>query len=136
MENYVTQHWDAVAATIEEHITRLGLDTSRLADRAHVSISIVRELRTNSVQRGRRDGRILQALSVALELHPRHLSAIAAEYPPPARDDPIGYTDRLNRIERRISEIAARVDAISAQVTEIFALFERHPPRRDPELSP
>jgi hypothetical protein len=124
----VTPHWDAVAATIEEHVTRLGLDTSRLADRAHISISIVRELRHNSVQR-RRYGRILQALSIALELHPRHLSAVAAGHPPPARHDPIGSTDRLTGIENHIREIAAQVDVISAQVGEMVALVRaRHSP--------
>lgn len=130
----MTQHWDAVAATIEEHLTRLGIDQAQLAERSGVSVSSVRELRTNSVQR-RRNGHILEALSVAFELHPRHLAAVAAGHPPPARDDPMGSTDRLSRIENRISEIAAQVDAISAQVTEIIALFALHSPRRGPELS-
>jgi hypothetical protein len=121
----VTQHWDAVAATIQEHMTRLGLDQTQLADRAHVSQSIVRELQYNTVQRSRRDGGILQALSVALELHPRHLSAVAAGHLPPARDDPAGATDRLTRIEHSLNEIAAQVDGMNAQITEIIVLARR-----------
>jgi hypothetical protein len=123
-------HWAAVAATIEEHMTRLGLDQTQLARRSAVSVSIVRELQYNTVQR-RRDGRILQALSTALELHPRHLAAIATGHPPPGRNDPVGSTDRLTRIENRISEIAAQVDAINGHISELIDLVTRHPPRRD-----
>jgi len=112
----MTQDWAAVAATIDEHITRLGLDTSRLADRSGVSVSIVRELRHNAVQ-CRRDGRVLHALSIALELHPRHLSAVAAGHPPPAPDDPIGATDRLTRIEHLITDIADQVRAMNTTIT-------------------
>ena len=129
MEEHVTQHWDVVAATIQEHMTRLGIDQTQLAARSGVSVSILRELRTNSVQR-RRDGRILQSLSVALDLHPRHLSALAVGHPPPASDEPVGSTDRLTRIENRINEIVARVEATNAQIRKIIAL-SRHgqPPR-------
>lgn len=125
----MTLHWALVAATIQERMVRLGLDQTQLADRSGVSVSIVRELRTNSVQR-RRDGRVLRALSVALELHPDYLSAVVAGHPPPARDDPSGSTDRLTRIEQRINEVVAQVQATNAQIREIIAL-SRHgkPPR-------
>lgn len=129
-------HWGAVARTIEEHITRLGLDQARLAERSGVSVTTVRELRTNSVQR-RRDGRTLQALSAALELHPRHLSAVAAGHLPPLRDHPAGETDRLTRVERRLNDIAARVDAINSRVTQVIDLARRsNPPRSSSPLTP
>jgi transcriptional regulator with XRE-family HTH domain len=111
----VTQHWNAVAATIDEYMIRLGLDTPQLADRAHVSCSTIRELRHNTVQR-RRDGRILQALSTALELDPRHLAAVAAGHPPPTRNNPTSATDRLTRIEQCLNEIAAQVNSMNAAI--------------------
>ena len=115
----MTQDWAAVAATIDEHITRLGLDTSRLADRSGVSVSIVRELRHNAVQ-CRRDGRVLHALSIALELHPRHLSAVAAGHPPPSPADPPASADQFTRIEARLDELATQMGAVQAQLTTII----------------
>ena len=61
----------AAAATIEEHLARVGLDQRELAERAGVALSIVRELRHNTVQR-RRNVRTLEALSVALGLDSGH----------------------------------------------------------------
>ena len=44
-------------------------------ERSNIALSIVREIRNNTVQR-RRSGRTLEALSVALGWHPRHLAAV------------------------------------------------------------
>lgn len=71
-EEYVAQDWAAVAKAIDSRLAELGLRQQQLAQRAHVSLAIVRELQHNLVQR-RRSARTLEALSLALEWHPRHL---------------------------------------------------------------
>jgi hypothetical protein len=49
----VTRDWAAVATVIDEHMAHLGLNHRELADRSGVALSIVRELRHNTVQRRR-----------------------------------------------------------------------------------
>jgi hypothetical protein len=115
----LTEDWAAVAATIEEHMTSVGVNQRELAERAGVALSIVRELRHNTVQR-HRNGRTLEAISVALDLHPRHLSAVAAGHPPPAPTDPTAATDQLSRIEARLDELATRMGAIDTKMAMII----------------
>lgn len=115
----MTEDWAAVAATIEEHMTRVGVNQRELAERAGVALSIVRELRHNTVQR-HRNGRTLEAISVALDLHPRHLSAVAAGHPPPTPTDPTASTDQLTRIEARLDEMATQLGAVQTQLTTII----------------
>jgi hypothetical protein len=114
-------------------MTELGLNQRELAERAHVALSIVRELRHNTVQR-RRSGRTLEALSVALGLHPRHLAAVLLGVTPPGPGDPIDYAGdgvpaRLAAIEDRLSEIADRLDEMNANLTTVIdrALPDREP---------
>src|SRR5438552_2541540 len=78
--------WAAVASAIEVRMAELGLNHRELAERAGVALSTVRELRHNTVQR-RRSGRTLEALSVALGLHPRHLSNLLVRTHPLATAD-------------------------------------------------
>jgi hypothetical protein len=117
----VAEDWAAVARAINEHMTALGLNQREVADRSGVALSIVRELRHNTVQR-RRNGRTLEAISVALDLHPRHLSNILiGRQPldaaiPPACDLP----RQLTRIEDRINELADRMDILDAKLTRLL----------------
>ena len=114
----MTEDWAAVSETIEEHMARLGINQRQLAERSGVALSIVRELRHNTVQR-RRNGRTLEAISVALDLHPRHLSAVVAGHPPPSTEDAATSADQLARIEARLDDLAARMGAMDAKITMI-----------------
>ena len=73
----MTEDWTAVARAINERMNELGLRQRELAERSHVSQAIVRELQHRTVER-RRSKRTLEALSLALEWHPGHLSAVLA----------------------------------------------------------
>ena len=103
------QDWAAVAAAMSRRLTELGLRQRDLADRAHVSQAIVRELQHNTRQR-RRSARTLEALSVALGWHPRHLQAVLDGQPPPGESEPIGQPSDV---------VAARLLAIEAQLRSI-----------------
>jgi transcriptional regulator with XRE-family HTH domain len=128
----VSEDWAAVAKVINERMTELGLHQRQLAQRAHVALSIVRELRHNTVQR-RRSGRTLEALSVALGLHPRHLAAVLLDKTPPEPGDPIDYgadgvPARLAAIEDRLSQLTDRIDQLNANLTTVIDLAN---PNRD-----
>ena len=49
----VTQDWAAVARAMNRRLTELGMRQRDLAERAHVSQAIVRELQRNTAQRKR-----------------------------------------------------------------------------------
>lgn len=128
----MSEDWAAVARAISERMTELGLNQRELAQRSHVALSIVREIRHNTVQR-RRAGRTLEALSVTLSWHPRHLAAVLLGHRPPAPGDPVdlagdGVPARLAAIEDRLSEIAARLDEMNANLT---AVINRARPNRE-----
>ncbi len=74
--------WAAVAKAMDRRLSELGLRQRDLAERAHVSQAIVRELQHNTKQR-RRSTRTLEALSVALGWHPGHLHAVLDGREPP-----------------------------------------------------
>lgn len=113
----MAQDWAAVAKAIDSRLAELGLRQQQLAVRAHVSLAIVRELQHNTVQR-RRSARTLEALSLALEWHPRHLHAVLTGENPPKRGEvttvPLDtLTERLAAIEHRLSGIESRLDKLS-----------------------
>lgn len=116
-EGHVTMDWAAVASTIEVRMVELGLNQRELADRAGVALSIVRELRHNTVQR-HRNGRTLEAISTALDLHPRHLANILIGNHPPAT--PTSDPAQLTRIEDRLNEILHRIAAIDTKLTQLL----------------
>jgi len=129
-EEYVSEDWSAVSKAINERLTELGLNQRELAQRADVALSIVREIRNNTVQR-RRSGRTLETLSVALGWHPRHLAAVLLGNTPPAPGDPVDYAGdgvpaRLAAIEDQLTEITKRLDEMNANLS---TLVDRKPPR-------
>jgi transcriptional regulator with XRE-family HTH domain len=118
----VSEDWTAVSKAINERLTELGLNQRELAERSNIALSIVREIRNNTVQR-RRSGRTLEAMSVALGWHPRHLAAVLLGHAPPAPNDPIDFTGdgvpgRLAAIEDRLHEITKRLDEIHRAIRE------------------
>jgi hypothetical protein len=119
----VSEDWSAVAKAINERMTALGLRQGELVQRAQVSKAIVRELQHNVVQR-RRSTRTLEALSVALGWHPRHLSAVLHGRKPPEPGDPLddegeATPARLAAIEDRLTEIAQQLEQLNANLTKV-----------------
>jgi hypothetical protein len=117
----VAQDWAAVAKAIDSRLAELGLRQQQLAQRAHVSLAIVRELQHNSVQR-RRSARTLEALSLALEWHPRHLHAVLTGQTPPGRGEVISVpldtvAERLTAIENRLRGIESRLNDLTERLT-------------------
>ncbi len=78
------QDWAAVATASDTRLAELNWQRE-LAERAYVSVAIVRELYRNTTQR-RRSARTLEAL--ALGWHPEYLDAVPRGHTPP--DGPSG----------------------------------------------
>lgn len=128
----MSEDWPAVAKAINERMTELGLNQRELAGRANVALSIVREIVHNTVQR-RRSGRTLEALSVSLGWHPRHLAALLLGHTPPAPNDPVDYAGdgvpgRLSAIEDQLAEITKRLDEMNANLA---TMIDRAQPRSE-----
>jgi transcriptional regulator with XRE-family HTH domain len=118
----VSEQWAAVAAAIDRRMVELGILQRDLAERAHVSQAIVRELQHNTAQR-RRSARTLEALSAALGWHPRHLHAVLSGEQPPARSEtaPLAGDEiagRLAAIESRLRSIEDRLDEVHAYLAK------------------
>src|SRR6266498_4811955 len=87
-EEWVLEDWSAVAKAINQRVNELGWRQRELAERSHVSQAIVREIQHHTVER-RRSARTLEALSVAMGWHPRHLDAVLHGRTPPEPDEPV-----------------------------------------------
>lgn len=122
----MTEDWAAVASAINRRMTELGLSQRGLIARSHVSKSVVREIQHNLTQR-RRSDRTLEALSLALELHPAHLAAVLAGRRPPEVGEPVYRSEddlsgRLAVIEHQLREITDRLrefEALDKKIDEI-----------------
>ncbi len=118
-EEYVTDDWAAVASAINQRATELGLRQRDLIERSHLSKAVVGEITRNAVQR-RRSTRTLESLSIALDWHPQHLTAVLRGRRPPAVTEPVYRFDnedipaRLAAIEHHLHEIAERLDGMDA----------------------
>ncbi|MGH3934854.1 MAG: XRE family transcriptional regulator [Pseudonocardiaceae bacterium] len=113
------QDWPAIAQAIDTRLAELNWRQRELAERAQVSVAIVRELHRNTTQR-RRSARTLEALSVALGWHPEHLDAVLRGHTPPQRGQPeTAPVDpvmaRLTSIDRRLAAIERRLDELAAR---------------------
>lgn len=129
----MAEDWPAVAKAINERMTELGVNQRELAGRSRVALSIVREIVHNTIQR-RRSGRTLEALSVSLGWHPRHLAAVLLGHTPPAPDDPIDLAGdtvpaRLTAIEDQLAEITKRLDEINANLSTVVDRQRPHDER-------
>jgi transcriptional regulator with XRE-family HTH domain len=98
----------------------LGLKQRELAERSGVSLAIVREIQQDKVHRNR-NPRTLEALSVALQRHPQHLTAVlAGKIPPDAGQAPVPKPDpvvvALNTLIREIRGLRAQVSRIESAV--------------------
>lgn len=113
---------------MDARLAELGMRQRDLATRAHVSQAIVRELQHNTAQR-RRSARTLEALSVALGWHPRHLHAVLSGQRPPDVDAaaPLGP----DAIAGRLAAIEERLFAIEDRLTDVQNRIGRVDPDRN-----
>ncbi|GAA2975262.1 hypothetical protein LV75_001785 [Actinokineospora diospyrosa] len=103
--------WVSVARTIDDRITLLGWRQRDLARRSQVSQAIIRELQYNTTRR-RRSARTLEALSIALGLHPNHLNDVRlGKQPSPAGQiaENTGAPS-LETIERQLAQILTKLN--------------------------
>ena len=117
--------WAAVANAINERVNELGWRQRELAQRAHVSQAIVRELQHHTVER-RRSARTLEALSVTLGWHPQHLVAVLRGRTPPEPGEPISdngttVSSRLDVIDERLSEITDLLHQMNANLATMIS---------------
>lgn len=121
----MSEDWVAVSHAINERVNELGWRQRELAQRAHVSQAIVRELQHHTIER-RRSARTLEALSVALGWHPEHLAALVHGRTPPEVGEPItdnGRTvsSRLDAIDERLGEITDLLHEMNANLTAVIS---------------
>ncbi|MGH3927282.1 MAG: helix-turn-helix domain-containing protein, partial [Pseudonocardiaceae bacterium] len=112
------EDWAAVAEAINERVNELGWRQGELAERSHVSRATVRELQHHIVER-RRSARTLEALSSALGWHPQHIDGVLRGRQPPKPTEPVTKNgespwSRIDALERHLSDITERLDAIQA----------------------
>ena len=118
------EDWAAVAEAINERVNELGWRQGELAERSHVSRATVRELQHHIVER-RRSARTLEALSTTLGWHPQHIDAVLHGRRPPEPTEPVtekGETlwSRMDALERCLSDITERLDAITTDLTTVL----------------
>lgn len=111
------EDWSAVAAEVNARAAELALKQRELAEKSGVSLAIVREIQQGRIQR-RRNPRTLEALSIALDWHPQHLTAVLhGKNPPevdrstPRADDPV--IPLLNTIIREIRGLRAQLGTLA-----------------------
>ena len=130
-EECVSEDWAAVAEAISQRMTELGINQTELIGRSQVSKATVGELYRNSAQR-RRSARTLEALSIALGWHPRHLAAVLKGQRIPNIGEPVSRSDddipgRLAAIEYRLAQIEARlgdIGELSDRIDEVKTNIE------------
>ncbi|WP_245782567.1 helix-turn-helix domain-containing protein [Actinokineospora terrae] len=108
-----------MAKVITDRLVVLGWRQRQLAERANVSQAIVRELQYDTNRR-RRSARTLEALSVALGLHPSHLLDVAlGVVPKPAQlpDDHsqeffVAWVEDQARLMSLVEDLHRKVDEL------------------------
>jgi DNA-binding Xre family transcriptional regulator len=116
----VDEDWAAVAGAINARAADLALKQKDLSERSGVSLAIVREIQQGKIER-RRNPRTLEALSIALEWHPQHLSAVLRGDTPPDADAAPTPTDdpviaMLGSIVRELRGLRAQVGTLSSKL--------------------
>lgn len=116
------EDWKSVAEAINARLRALGMTQRELVETSKVSVAVVRELQRNTAQR-RRSSRTLEALSLALGWHPRHLEAVANGRRPPEVGDP-AYYEKGDTAAERISAVETRLEQLAGQISEMNANLE------------
>lgn len=120
----MSEDWTAVSNAINERVNQLGWSQRKLAERAHVSQAIVREIQLHTVER-RRSIRTLTALSITLGWHPEYLAAVLRGHTPPAMAEPASPTvttvwPRLDALEKQLNDISARLDELKTALATVI----------------
>ncbi len=118
------EDWAAVAEAINGRVNELGWRQGELAERSRVSRATVREIQHHIVER-RRSARTLDALSIALGWHPQHIDAVLRRRRPPQLPEPVAKNGeslwfRMDSVERHLSAITDRLDAIQADLAVVI----------------
>ncbi|MEU4743098.1 hypothetical protein AB0G02_21900 [Actinosynnema sp. NPDC023658] len=116
------EDWSAVAAAVNARATELALKQRELAEKSGVSLAIVREIQQGRIQR-RRNPRTLEALSIALDWHPQHLTAVLTGQNPPEADVTAAQADNpviplLNTIIREIRGLRAQLGTLTNRLDD------------------
>ncbi|MGB3438738.1 MAG: transcriptional regulator [Actinophytocola sp.] len=119
----MTEDWAAVASAINQRSAELGFRQRDLIERSRVSKAVVGEIARNVVQR-RRNTRTLEALSLALDWHPQHLTAVLHGRVPPSVGEPI-YRFDDDDVPARLAAIEHQLRAISERLDEIASINDR-----------
>jgi hypothetical protein len=131
----VTDDWAAVADAINQRVTKLDMNQRELIKRSGVSKQIVGEVQNDTIRR-RRSPRTLKALSIALNWHPDHLSAVLAGRTPPQMGEPVPWSDddvpgHLSVIEEYLRQMLDRIDTIDGRLGKIEDSIETTNHRTD-----
>jgi predicted transcriptional regulator len=118
----VKEDWSAVAEALNARTAELTLKQKELAERSGVSLAIVREMQQGKIQR-RRNPRTLEALSIALDWHPQHLTAVLQGKTPPEADTSVAAADDplvplLNAVIRELRGLRAQVGTLTSRLDE------------------
>lgn len=120
-EAHVAEDWSAVAEAINARANELALKQKEIAERSGVSHAIVREIQQGRIQR-RRSPRTLEALSIALDWHPEHLSAVLqGKRPPevsPAAESFDPVVPLLQTIIRELRGLRAQVGTLASRIDD------------------
>ncbi|MEV0681178.1 hypothetical protein AB0I60_32140 [Actinosynnema sp. NPDC050436] len=116
------EDWSAVAEAVNARASELALKQRELAEKSGVSLAIVREIQQGRIQR-RRNPRTLEALSIALDWHPQHLTAVLNGQHPPEADATATQVDNpviplLNTIIREIRGLRAQLGALTNRLDD------------------
>lgn len=121
----MSEDWSAVARAISNRMAELDLTQRELIERSRVSKGVVSQLVRNVSPQPRRSPRTLEALSIALDWHPGHLSALLAHREPPQVGELALRADdvpaRLAAIERHLRDITSRLDELRSANDQQFA---------------
>lgn len=114
----MTGDWAAVARAAKERMAELNLKQREVEERADLSKATVREI-LNNVEPRKRKARTLEALSIALDLHPGHLTAVLEGRTPPELKAPPARAagdipGRLDVIEYRLNQMVERLDKVDS----------------------
>lgn len=114
------EDWSAVAEAINARAAELALKQKELAERSGVSLAIVREVQQGRIER-RRNPRTLEALSIALDWHPQHLTAVLQGKTPLEIDSPVAASDDpviplLNTIIRELRGLRAQLGTLTSRL--------------------
>ncbi|WP_016697530.1 helix-turn-helix domain-containing protein [Actinoalloteichus spitiensis] len=119
----MAEDWAAVAHAVNTRARELSLRQKEIAEESGVSLAIVREIQQGRIQR-RRNPRTLEALSLALDWHPQHLTAVLRGETPPERDpsakpveDPV--IPLLHTVIRELRGLRAQIGTLSSRLTDL-----------------